>query len=283
MNKSQKTETRNRRKRTLRPNDLVSIVIPCFNQGQYLPETIASALAQEYEHTEIVLVDDGSTDVETQHIISKLRDRKIRAFRIKNSGLASARNFGIRKAKGKYILPLDADDKIHASYVKEAIELFQTRNDIGVVYAKAEFFDKKTGPWNLPPLSVPEILLDNQVYCSALFRRTDFLKVGGYNPTMKFGWEDWDLWLSFIERGLIFYQIPEVRFFYRVKESSMITSMSRERRILMYSQIITNHPKLFLTHLTSVVGDYLSLRDGYRRLSSMRLIRLAKFLKGWFR
>src|SRR5215213_6636466 len=96
----------------------VTIVIPCFNLGEYLADTIDSVLAQTFQDFEIIVVNDGSTDERTNRIISDLSHPKIRTIATANQGLARARNSGIAGAAGDYILPLDADDKIAPTYLR---------------------------------------------------------------------------------------------------------------------------------------------------------------------
>ena len=87
---------------------LVTVVIPCFNSGATLTQTVESVKAQTYKNIEIIVVDDGSTDVLTIATIDGLA--KVRIIRQENAGLSAARNRGFSEARGEYVLPLDADD-----------------------------------------------------------------------------------------------------------------------------------------------------------------------------
>ena len=89
----------------------VSVIIPCYNQGQYIEEAVKSVLAQTYQNFEIIIVNDGSTDEFTNKLLSDYDKQKTKVLHTDNQGLASARNNGIKVAKGKYILPLDADER----------------------------------------------------------------------------------------------------------------------------------------------------------------------------
>jgi len=100
---------------------LVSIIIPCYNQGRYLAESIGSVLASDFTELEIIVVDDGSTEPETRRILDMLEYPKTRLIRRANGGLAAARNSGIAEAQGRYILPLDADDRIGPEYLGQAV------------------------------------------------------------------------------------------------------------------------------------------------------------------
>jgi glycosyltransferase involved in cell wall biosynthesis len=93
--------------------DLISIIVPCYNQAQYLDECLQSVYSQTCEDWECIIINDGSPD-NTQDVANKwvVKDSRFRYYEIENSGVSSARNFGINQATGNWILPLDGDDKI---------------------------------------------------------------------------------------------------------------------------------------------------------------------------
>ena len=95
-------------------DELISVVVPVYNTGQYLTRCIKSILAQDYREIEILLVDDGSTDQATRLLCDTLAENNaaIRVFHKSNGGSASARNFGIKEARGNYIGFVDSDDVI---------------------------------------------------------------------------------------------------------------------------------------------------------------------------
>ena len=223
----------------------VSVVIPCYNQGAYLDEAVESVLAQTFQDFEILVVDDGSTDAET---INKLKDAvwpRTRVIRTENQGLSAARNNGIREAKGAYILPIDADDKIGPGYLDDAVRILDRHPEIGIVYCEAAYFGIRNGRWCLPDYSPDQLLLQNVIFCSALFRRADWEKVGGFNVNMVYGWEDWDFWLALIRLGVKVYRIPNVHFFYRIRETSMVHAMDEEKRFFMRLHAVLNQQDLY--------------------------------------
>ena len=118
----------------------VSIIIPCYNQGQYVDDAVSSCLAQTYDNIEIIIVNDGSTDKFTNDFLSKYQRPKTKVINKRNEGLAEARNTGINNATGKYILPLDADDKIAPTYVEKAVQIIEQDESVGIVYCLAEYF-----------------------------------------------------------------------------------------------------------------------------------------------
>jgi len=238
----------------------VSVVIPCYNQGQYIDEAVDSVLSQTCRDFEIIIVNDGSTDENTLQLLKNYNKPKTRVIHTSNQGLASARNNGIKEAKGEYILPLDADDKIEKTYLEKGVALLDENHACGIVYSGAEYFGEVTGIWDLPDYSFERILLENMIFCSALFRREDWERVGGYRASMKYGWEDWDFWLSLIEAGREVRRIPEVLFYYRYKENSMINSLTKDKMVDMYVQLFENHKSLYSDNIRYVFKDYVKMK-----------------------
>ena len=119
----------------------------------------------------------------------------------------------------------------------------------GSCTAKADFFGEVSGAWDLPPYQFPAILHDNVIFCSAIFRRSDWAKVNGYNPNMIYGWEDYDFWLSLIELGREVFCISETLFSYRKRPDSMTTKMTLEEATYSYTQLFRNHSKLYADNM----------------------------------
>ena len=227
---------------------LVSIIIPCYNAGAFINESVSSVLRQTYKNHEIIIVNDGSTDTETIKILHTLNLPKTKVYHTQNGGPSAARNYAIERSSGKYILPLDADDKIGSTYLEKAVSILESHPNIGIVYCRAEFFGKKTGEWILPPYSKETILLENMIFATAFYRRTHWQKVGGYNTNMIYGMEDYDFWLSLIDsEDCDVYKIDEILFSYRIKDVSRSLLLGVDNRnVLMFTQLFYNHTNLFL-------------------------------------
>lgn len=227
---------------------LVSIVMPAFNQKKYIAETLDSVVNQVYPNWECIIVDDGSTDG-TDKITEDFaeKDPRFKFISQKNQGPSVARNRGISEGKGEYILPLDSDDLISPSYIKEAMDVFARNPKTKLVYCDAEFFGEQTGKWNLPEYSYGDIFFSNMIFCSAVFRRCDFGKTGGYNTNMRDGLEDWDFWLSLLNKNDIVFRIPKIHFSYRIKNSSRNADLNRSLEVVLetHRQIFLNHKKKY--------------------------------------
>jgi glycosyltransferase involved in cell wall biosynthesis len=244
----------------------VSVIIPCYNQGEYLEEAVESVLAQIYRDFEIIIVNDGSTDDVTNRLLENYRRPKTRVLQTTNQGLAQARNNGIREALGKYILPLDADDRIGSRYLEKAVKAMDNDPEIGITYCLAEFFGSRGGHWNLPEYSFPLMLVTNAIFCSGVFTKTDWEKAGGYNSNMKYAFEDW-IWLSIIEKGKKVYRIQEVQFYYRTRPMAMSKSLSALNRLEMYLQVYRNHKYLYMRNIWNVVRGWMAFArlEDYRQ------------------
>jgi len=236
-------------------NSLVSIIIPFFNQGKFILETLENVLHQEYENCEIIIINDGSNDTHSISVLNQIEDPKINIIHIPNQGVCGARNMGVRHANGKYLLFLDADDKISTAYIKDAVHILETRPDIKVVSCKVELFGEKRGEMNLPDFSLDLLIARNILVISCLFRAQDYELTGGFNENMKDGFEDWDFWLSLLGKGGKVFKIDKVGFFYRIRNTSRNYSIDPQKMKLLRKQIYLNHQylysKIFLDPLES--------------------------------
>jgi GT2 family glycosyltransferase len=243
------------------PQPKVSVVIPCFNLAEYLDEAIDSVLAQTFQDFEILVVDDGSNDPYTSNKLSALEKPRVRVFRSENQGLAAARNLAIANAYGEYILPLDADDRLAPTFLEKTVAILDERPDVGIVYSEVEWFGEKDGKWDVPPYRFPDILLDNVIVASALFRRSDWELAGGYSTEFRSRWEDYDFWLSLIERGRLSYRIPEVLFYYRQRAGSMTGRARSTNRAPLYELLYRRHPKLYADNIGCVFERIAKLEE----------------------
>lgn len=225
----------------------VSVIIPCYNHSQFIEEAINSVINQTYKNIEIICIDDGSSDnsIETiQNILANTPNIKL--IKQENQGVIKARNTAISVSSGDYILPLDADDKIAPTYIEKAVDILDKNPQIGIVYCTAQCFGNKTRKWKLPDFDKNEIIFANQIFSCALFRKLDFDNAGKYKEYMNKGFEDWDLWLTFIENGLSAYKIEETLFFYRVQNKESRTNFANSNLLELNRSILNNHLNLYL-------------------------------------
>ena len=204
---------------------MLSIIIPCYNDGQYLLEAVNSAKAQTYCPLEIIVVDDYSNDPSTVKLLAEL-DGVIVLHNKGVKGVSSARNTGIAHAAGEYILPLDADDKIDPTYAEKAVNALKKDQTLGTCYCLARHFGLKRGRWLLPHFSCDNLLFDNMIFVSAVFRKKDWQRLGGFDENIIRGMEDYAFWLKLAYSGKKVLCLPEYLFFYRVRAGSRTAGLS---------------------------------------------------------
>lgn len=263
----------------------VSIIIPCYNNAKYVQEAIDSAIRQTYDNIEIICINDGSDDNSSEKINEMINKSKRKITFIdnkQNCGVIYARNTAIDSCTGEYILPLDADDKIAETYVEKAVRILDSNPAIGVVYSKAELFGAKSGPWELPEFDSTNILFQNCVFVSAVFRKRDFLNVGKYKTYMKEGCEDWDLWLSFVEKQIGFYRIDEVLFYYRQYNDTSRSDLCMENIDSVYKNLVKNHSQLYANNdlvvnkiLKMDYQSFIKIKNKYQKYKKLFHICLA--------
>lgn len=202
---------------------LVTIVIPCFNDGRYVGEALASALAQTFTDIEVIIVDGGSTDGTTPDIVAALSGPRVRTL-IRTDGRhlpGDNRNFGIEAARGRYICCLDADDLLDPTYIEKALFLLEWQG-FDVVGTSLRMFGAGSGGWRVPERPVfHDLLLGNVTVVCALFRRALWVQAGGFRDSglgEDHVAEDWDLWFRFAALGARFRNIAnEPLLNYRVR------------------------------------------------------------------
>jgi glycosyltransferase involved in cell wall biosynthesis len=245
----------------------VSIIVPCYNQAQYLDECLQSVLDQTYSEWECIIVNDGSPD-NTAFFAKKWveNDNRFIYLEKENGGLSSARNFGIQHSNGDYILPLDADDRISHNYVALALQNFLEDISLSIVYCKAEKFGNEHGLWELKPFSMKALAVENMIFCSAMFKKSDWVRVGGYDVNMLYGFEDWEFWIAILKNGGNVKRIDFIGFFYRIKENSMIQVLGKEKKKKLHEYLSVKHPDFFVAQLGSFIHLHLNAKNAKSEL-----------------
>jgi len=234
----------------------ISIIVPCYNQAQYLDECLQSVLDQTYTNWECIIINDGSPD-NTEEIAKRWvqKDKRFHYLYKNNGGVSSARNAGIAQAKGEWILPLDGDDKIGSNYLNLASKVFLENPHI--IYCNSEYFGAKKGEMILEKFNTTTILLENQIFCSAFFKKTLWTQVEGYDEKMTVGYEDWEFWLRFIKlNSLQVVKLNYVGFYYRIKEVSRNIYATKDKDNLIRKYIFEKHPDLFFDKILTLEKYY---------------------------
>lgn len=230
-------------------NPLVSIITPCYNQAQYLPEALDSVLRQTYPHWECIIVNDGSKDNTEEVALAYCKeDSRFHYYYKENSGVCDTRNFAVSKSKGMYLLPLDADDKIGERYLEKAVDWFEKDEAVDAVYGKGVFFGELEGEIILKPFDYETLMLENVFYNSVIFRRSRFENIGGYNINMRNGWEDWELMISLLDEQSRVVKLPDLCYYYRILSGSRERSITDKQKESLFLQIYENHKETYDRH-----------------------------------
>ncbi|MBE0471698.1 MAG: glycosyltransferase family 2 protein [Methyloprofundus sp.] len=215
---------------------LVSIIIPTYNSGEYLKETVESCVNQTYKDLEIIVVDDCSTDGTIKYLRSL---DNIKVFeRDENQGISRNVNFGVKNAAGKYILLLGHDDILPCKHIELMMKEFE--QDTGLVHCNALKIDADGKILNLArkpseqlkknKKALQQLSVDNFISsCGLIFKKDIFLSFGGWDEKYKLYGE----WLSYIK----FLQISEIKFcqtshaYYRVHKKSTMKMINKDQKL----------------------------------------------------
>ncbi len=235
----------------MKKSPLVSVIIPCYNQGLYIEETLNSVFSQTYDNLEIIVINDGSDDLLTKDKLSKISaDSRVKYLSIENRGVSAARNFAINISLGDYIFPLDADDLISESYIEKAVSILEKDKSIDLVYCRAVYFGERSGEIELGDYDFKSMLCRNKIFNSVLLRKEKIIAIDGYDENFKLGWEDWDFYLRYITDSSQLYKINEILFKYRIKNESRNESLIFERLNLVERQLYHKHINLYIDNFS---------------------------------
>lgn len=236
-------------------NPLVSVVIPVFNDGIYLNEAVQSALGQTYGHLEIIIVNDGSTDEYTLSVLKTIGRENVRVVHKPNGHLSSARNAGIKEAKGELILTLDADDKFNKEFLSLAVPHFADPG-VGVVTCYVRSFGDQSYKWRPRGGGAANFLFKNECCGNSLFRKRIWLDEGGFDEQMKSGYEDWEFWIRATKAGWQVKVIRQYLFNYRITSKSMLLGSSEPKRKEIVSYIVNKHKDYYTEGLISAMAAW---------------------------
>lgn len=260
----------------MQSNPEVSIIVPCYNQAQFLDECINSVVEQTFSNWECLIINDGSPD-NTEEVAKKWveKDLRIKYYRKVNGGISSARNYGINLALATIILPLDSDDRLGKNYIEFALPYLKNEK-VKLVSCKVEMFGEKSGIYPFTPYSYKNLLIRNNFFPCSFFYKSDWQKIGGFDENMKEGLEDWEFWINLLRDGGEVVKIDSVQFYYRVKKQSMITETAKHLDKL-HHYIYFKHINLY----NKYYGNLIDICKENSRLKESKEYRLGKLLLYW--
>lgn len=224
----------------------ISVIITCYNYGQFIEEAVDSVLSQTFKDFEVIIVNDGSTDEHTIEVLNRIRKEHPEFTMIdhENSGAAAAKNSGIRVAKGEFFLPLDADDKIDPKMLEECLGVIKRDDKLGFVYTDTKFFENFNAVLPRQEYDFHNLLQRNYVVVSSLIRKTAWEEVGGYDETMRNGYEDWEFFIHLGKKGWFGKVIKEPLFLYREHGNSK-NKEATKKHALIFEYIRGKHADLY--------------------------------------
>jgi glycosyltransferase involved in cell wall biosynthesis len=254
-------------------NQLVSIIIPCYNDLEYIEQCIKSAVNQTYGPIEIIVVDDGSNQP-TKQKLQQLKGQTNMLITQENKGQSSARNAGIKAANGEIICVLDSDDTLDEDFIFKCFNKLYKQSDVRIVgtYLKLIFegkecyqlFKPKGGKLN-------DFLFKNSISGSGiLFRKKDAIKIGGYDENMKMGWEDWDFNLRLMFLGGTATVVEEPLYNYLKRTDSTTTRANKNKHYLLKLMYL-KHKELYKANFEEFVNHvYLNYLDDNLRYQKIK-------------
>jgi glycosyltransferase involved in cell wall biosynthesis len=246
---------------------LLSVIIPYYNLGKYLPEALESVLASTYPSLEVLIVNDGSTDEDSLDVLRQIERRELSQVRIlhtENQGLALTRNTGAEAAQGEFLAFVDADDAVETSFFQLAINVLRQYENVAVVYPWLRYFEGSSDIWPTWNTEFPYLLAHNTVAVLAVMRRSAFLRWARNTPEAEYNLEDYEGWIGLVEAGAIGVSLPHPLARYRIRTGSLWQNTNRHQLLYMYDVITRRHPEVYrewgveLFHLQNANGPSFS-------------------------
>lgn len=244
----------------MKNNNLISIVIPCYNDAQYIEQSVNSALNQTYPNKEIIIVDDGSND-ETKKVLKAIEPKITKLITQENKGQSTARNVGIGFAKGDYILVLDSDDFFESSFCEKAMSIFLEKNKVKIITCQSYLLGANEKKTLFIPRggNISNFMYANCALGTSMFKKEDWQLCGGYDEAMRKGFEDWEFFIRILRNGGTAKVIQEPLYNYRKRpDSTTAKANSNKYELLKYvylkhKDLYMNDYEEFIIHLLSKI------------------------------
>ena len=251
---------------------LVSVVIPVYNSIDFLNETLESVRNQTYKNIEVLVADNGSTDLSTLEYLKAL-EKEVNVIYTGKTGVSNARNKAIEEATGVFVLPLDSDDIILPSFVEECIKVFESDQTISVVRTQIELFGKRKGKIEFATYNYATLLARNLMVVTSMFKKSDWQRVGGYDIKFLRGFEDWEFWLNLLKSGGKVHTIPEPLFKYRIRRGSRNQSLKQKDLMEIRKMLWEKHREQYSKHFVDPKESF-----EYKLIADSKYLKFGKLL-----
>ena len=260
----------------------VSVIVSNFHKQKYIKEAVQSVIDQTYKDWKLFIIDDSNGEDQIDEIFKELNNPNISLFLTDDIGLSALRMEGVRLTSSKYILFMDADDKIHPDFLKRTVQTLDNNLNFAFAYTDTQHFGDATTGWVQPEYNFHALLENNFICSCSLIRRNSLIDVGGYDLNNFNYWEDYEFWISLGASGHYGKHIPEKLFYYRIHSGSG-TQSQRDRILapLYKSYIITKFPELYPREVVfQAIGNMNKFPPGFMKLKPFEQ---EEFLKknGW--
>jgi glycosyltransferase involved in cell wall biosynthesis len=237
---------------------LISIVIPCYNDWQYVEQAVNSALNQTYPNKEVIVVDDGSNK-KTKLVLKTIEPRITKLITQENQGQSTARNIGIKESKGDYIMILDSDDFFEPTFTEKAVSILSENNAIKIVtcYSNLIFENATSALYKPNGGKLKDILMHNIAMGSVMFRKNDCEIISGFDESMRQGFEDWEFYMRLLSNSGLAYVIKEALFNYRRRLTSTTTRANKKKYELL-KYIYSKNQDLYKENFVEFISFLLS-------------------------
>ena len=223
---------------------LVTVAVANYNNGAYIRKCLDSLLEQTWQHVEIIVVDDCSTD-NSRQVLQEYQDRVTVILRDSNSGNpAYPHNDAFRSAKGELFMYLDPDDWVEHTYVEEAVRMMQKHPQAGIVYPGISLFGMRESVVPANPYDLDRLILANFIPCCSVYRREIWEETGGYVTNVK-GADDWNMWVAAASLGYFGVPLNRQLFHYYTKPDGLYEQNSKPNHEKIVKQVVLNNSDLY--------------------------------------
>ena len=261
----------------------VTVIIPCYNDGQYIMEALQSLYYQTLLPEKIIVVDDGS-NVITRKILSSINHPLVQVIYQENKGVSAARNLAISIAETDYIANLDADDYYEPTFIEKAVVVLNQDQEVVAVSSYHRIFNGSDSIEIVTPLGgkLKDFIVKNNCSSNTMFRKKAWLTVGGFDEKMKEGYEDWEFWIAVLKKGGEIHILQEVLSHYRIKAVSRDQNALQKHDFELRKYIYYKHKGVYEANLDFYILQLLRqnslLRNSIYKAKSSKEYIIGKFI-----